>query len=114
MFAKKAKTIQEHIEKLQERGLQISKPHIAEKYLQNISYYRLGEYWYVMQSDKENHIKFQKQKEKKKCENYGLTSTVNLILKLLMVCWFVFMKIFLTTVFMKVPTEKKKTSQFYL
>lgn len=56
MFIKKAKTIQEQIEKLQERGLQISKPNIAEKYLQNISYYRLGEYWYVMQSDKENHI----------------------------------------------------------
>jgi abortive infection bacteriophage resistance protein len=56
MFAKKAKTIQEQIEKLQERGLQIAKPHIAEKYLRNISYYRLGEYWYVMQEDKEKHI----------------------------------------------------------
>ncbi len=56
MFTKEAKTIQEQIELLQERGLIISKPKIAQKYLQNISYYRLGEYWYVMQSDKENHI----------------------------------------------------------
>lgn len=56
MFTKGAKTIQEQIEILQERGLQIAKPKIAKKYLQNISYYRLGEYWYVMQSDKENHI----------------------------------------------------------
>lgn len=56
MFTKSAKTIQQQLELLQERGLQISKPKQAEKYLQNISYYRLGEYWYVMQSDKENHI----------------------------------------------------------
>jgi len=56
MFTKGAKTIEEQIEILQERGLLIPKPHIAEKYLQNISYYRLGEYWYVMQSDKEEHI----------------------------------------------------------
>lgn len=56
MFTKKAKTIQEQIAILQERGLKIDKPKIAEKYLQNISYYRLGEYWYVMQSDKEKHI----------------------------------------------------------
>ncbi|MFL0143075.1 Abi family protein [Tenacibaculum maritimum] len=55
MFTKTAKTIDEQIEQLQKRGLQISKPKIAKKYLQNISYYRLGEYWYVMQSDKENH-----------------------------------------------------------
>lgn len=56
MFNKDAITIEAQIAELQERGLQIAKPHIAKKYLQNISYYRLGEYWYVMQSDKENHI----------------------------------------------------------
>lgn len=56
MFTKGAKTIQKQIEILQERGLQIANPNIAKKYLQNISYYRLGEYWYVMQLDKENHI----------------------------------------------------------
>lgn len=56
MFTKPAKTIDEQLEILQERGLIISKPKQAKKYLQNISYYRLGEYWFVMQSDKEQHI----------------------------------------------------------
>lgn len=56
MFEKKALTLEEQVAQLQERGLQIKHPRIAEKYLINISYYRLGEYWYVMQSDKENHI----------------------------------------------------------
>lgn len=53
---KKAFTLEEQVKQLQERGLEIKHPRIAEKYLINISYYRLGEYWYVMQSDKENHI----------------------------------------------------------
>lgn len=56
MFEKKAFTLEEQVAQLQARGLQIQHPRIAEKYLINISYYRLGEYWYVMQSDKENHI----------------------------------------------------------
>jgi abortive infection bacteriophage resistance protein len=56
MFDKKAFTIEEQVAQLQYRGLEIKHPRIAEKYLINISYYRLGEYWYVMQSDKENHI----------------------------------------------------------
>lgn len=56
MFEKKAFTLEEQVAQLQARGLQIKHPRIAEKYLINISYYRLGEYWYVMQSDKENHI----------------------------------------------------------
>lgn len=56
MFDKKAFTLEEQVAQLQARGLQIKHPRIAEKYLINISYYRLGEYWYVMQSDKENHI----------------------------------------------------------
>lgn len=56
MFDKKAFTLEQQVTQLQERGLQIKHPRIAEKYLINISYYRLGEYWYVMQSDKENHI----------------------------------------------------------
>lgn len=56
MFTKKAFTLEEQVAQLQFRGLQIKHPRIAEKYLINISYYRLGEYWYVMQSDKENHI----------------------------------------------------------
>ncbi len=56
MFSKNPFTFKEQIAQLQERGLQIANPVLAEKYLSNISYYRLGEYWYVMQSDKENHI----------------------------------------------------------
>lgn len=56
MFNKKALTIKEHINRLQKRGLEIPNPELAAKYLSNISYYRLGEYWYVMQSDKEKHI----------------------------------------------------------
>ena len=56
MFTKKAFTLEEQVAQLQARGLQIKHPRIAEKYLINISYYRLGEYWYVMQADKENHI----------------------------------------------------------
>lgn len=55
MFSKKPITIQEQIAQLQKRGLQIPNVPLAEKYLANISYYRLGEYWYVMQEDKEKH-----------------------------------------------------------
>ncbi|MDN3664863.1 Abi family protein [Algibacter miyuki] len=56
MFDKKPFTLPQQVKQLQDRGLTIKHPRIAEKYLINISYYRLGEYWYVMQSDKENHI----------------------------------------------------------
>lgn len=56
MFSKEPLTFKKQISRLQERGLQIPNPTLAEKYLSNISYYRLGEYWYVMQSDKESHI----------------------------------------------------------
>jgi abortive infection bacteriophage resistance protein len=56
MFDKKPFTLTQQVEQLQERGLVIKRPRIAEKYLINISYYRLGEYWYVMQSDKDNHL----------------------------------------------------------
>jgi len=56
MFSKKPFTIVEQIAQLKKRGLEISNIDFATKYLSNISYYRLGEYWYVMQQDKENHI----------------------------------------------------------
>lgn len=56
MFDKKPLTLSEQVEQLQDRGLVIKSPQIAEKYLGNISYYRLGEYWYVMQYDKEKHL----------------------------------------------------------
>lgn len=56
MFSKNAFTIQEQIIQLQDRGLEIHNVSLAKKYLANISYYRLGEYWYVMQENKEEHI----------------------------------------------------------
>lgn len=56
MFSKKPLTVDEQITQLQKRGLLISNKPLASKYLSNISYYRLGEYWYVMQEDKTNHI----------------------------------------------------------
>ena len=56
MFQKPATTIDWQIEKLIERGLQIENKELAKHYLSNVSYYRLGEYWYVLQADKENHI----------------------------------------------------------
>ncbi|MBC9797298.1 Abi family protein [Sinomicrobium weinanense] len=56
MFDKEATTIEEQIKLLRRRGLSIHPEDDAEHYLSHISYYRLGEYWYVMQSDKEKHI----------------------------------------------------------
>ena len=56
MFTKKAFTIEQQIAQLQERGLQFDDLKKANKYLAHISYYRLGEYWYVMQADKEKHL----------------------------------------------------------
>lgn len=56
MFEKKAFTITQQIERLQERGLIITSMDKADHYLSHISYYRLGEYWHSMQSDKVNHI----------------------------------------------------------
>ena len=56
MFEKLPFTIQEQIERLQERGLIISPEDNANHYLSHISYYRLGEYWHSMQLDKVKHI----------------------------------------------------------
>ena len=56
MFEKKPTTFKAQVELLRERGLQINPEDNALHYLSHISYYRLGEYWYVMQSDKEKHI----------------------------------------------------------
>lgn len=55
MFDKEALTITQQIERLQKRGLIITAEDKAYHYLSNISYYRLGEYWHSMQSDKTNH-----------------------------------------------------------
>ena len=55
MFEKDPTTIEQQIEILKKRGLIIADDNKAIHYLSNISYYRLGEYWYVMQEDKEKH-----------------------------------------------------------
>ena len=56
MFEKKATTIEEQIAQLRERGLTINNEGLAAHYLSHVSYYRLGEYWYSMQYDKEQHL----------------------------------------------------------
>lgn len=56
MFDKKTTTIAEQIALLQERGLAINNEALAAHYLSHVSYYRLGEYWHSMQSDKETHV----------------------------------------------------------
>ncbi len=56
MFEKLPFTIEEQIERLRERGLIITPNDNALHYLSHISYYRLGEYWHSIQSDKVNHI----------------------------------------------------------
>lgn len=56
MFDKKPTTTPDQIALLKSRGLQISSDAEASHFLSHISYYRLGEYWHSMQSDKENHI----------------------------------------------------------
>lgn len=55
MFNKNATSISQQIEILKNRGLLIKDESYAAHQLANISYYRLGEYWYSMQDDKENH-----------------------------------------------------------
>jgi abortive infection bacteriophage resistance protein len=56
MFDKVALTKEQQLQQLKDRGLLITNENLALKYLSHISYYRLGEYWYVMQADKEEHI----------------------------------------------------------
>lgn len=56
MFKKDPTTIEEQIQKLKDRGLNITPEDNAEHYLSHISYYRLGEYWHSMQYDKEKHL----------------------------------------------------------
>lgn len=55
MFSKPAITVEQQIQKLQERGLLIKDKDQAAYHLGNISYYRLGEYWFAMQSNKKTH-----------------------------------------------------------
>lgn len=56
MFIKGPTTVPEQIQILKSRGLTIDDENLAFQYLSHVSYYRLGEYWYSLQSDKENHL----------------------------------------------------------
>lgn len=56
MFDKAPTTIDQQIELLRERGLEIVEADNLQHLLCHISYYRLGEYWHSMQVDKDNHI----------------------------------------------------------
>lgn len=56
MFIKPALTVEQQIQQLKDRGLVVLEEDNATHYLSHISYYRLGEYWYSMQLDKEKHI----------------------------------------------------------
>lgn len=55
MFKKNATSVSQQVEILQNRGLVVESIAEAIHQLSHISYYRLGEYWYVMQDDKVNH-----------------------------------------------------------
>lgn len=55
-FNKKALTLTEQLQKLQQRGLIINDYHKAIFLLEHISYYRLSGYWYPLLEDKEKHI----------------------------------------------------------
>ncbi len=55
IYDKKAFSIDEHIEQLRNRGLNIQNEDLARHYLTHVSYYRLAGYWWPMQSDKINH-----------------------------------------------------------
>jgi len=56
MYSKRPYSIQEQIQQLKTRGLEINDSDNAEHYLSQISYYRLAGYWWPMQTDKEKHI----------------------------------------------------------
>jgi len=55
-FNKPPLTTQQHIELLKQRGLIISDEAVASHFLENISYYRLGGYWFTLQKDAVNHV----------------------------------------------------------
>lgn len=80
MFEKIAFTIEEQIDQLQKRGLIINDEDNAPHYLSHISYYRLGEYWHSMQSDKVNHIFKENSKFKDVIALYSFDSELRILL----------------------------------
>ena len=55
IYEKDAHTIEQHIDLLIERGLEVDDRDAARHYLSHISYYRLAGYWWPMQANKETH-----------------------------------------------------------
>jgi abortive infection bacteriophage resistance protein len=55
VYDKETLTIEEHIQQLRDRGLNIEDEELAQHYLAHVSYYRLAGYWWPMQSNKVNH-----------------------------------------------------------
>jgi abortive infection bacteriophage resistance protein len=55
MYVKQPLSIEQQINQLIQRGLNIENIDEAKMYLSNISYYRLAGYWWSMQEDKINH-----------------------------------------------------------
>ena len=80
MFEKLPFTIQEQIERLETRGLLITSDDNATHYLSHISYYRLGEYWHSMQSDKNNHVFKENSKFKDVIALYQFDSELRMLL----------------------------------
>jgi abortive infection bacteriophage resistance protein len=56
MFIKEPYTLEQQIDQLKQRGLEINEADNAAHFLANISYYRLAGYWWPMQADKETHV----------------------------------------------------------
>lgn len=56
IYSKDTFTIEQHVDQLQQRGLQIEDKDLAKHYLQHVSYYRLAGYWWPMQEDKVKHL----------------------------------------------------------
>lgn len=54
-MGKKATTVQQQIELLEDRGMRISNKPKAKEYLLDIGYYRLGLYWYHFENDHHQH-----------------------------------------------------------
>ncbi|MGY6741538.1 MAG: Abi family protein [Cecembia sp.] len=56
-FDKKPLTVEQQIQLLKDRGMDIPEPEKASLFLTNISYYRLSAYWYTfLESPKSNHV----------------------------------------------------------
>jgi len=54
-YNKKVTSVEEQLQQLTERGLSIDDPEVAQRWLLNVSYYRLAGYWWPMQADKVLH-----------------------------------------------------------